>query len=37
VVHHEARVHHAAKQLGPSGIDPDYAPRRHARTLYTAT
>jgi hypothetical protein len=36
VVHHEASVHHATKELGPSRVNSDHASRRHDPTLYRA-
>jgi hypothetical protein len=33
-MHHEALVDDSAKQLRAPGVDPDYTPWRHGRTIY---
>jgi hypothetical protein len=31
---HEALVHDPSEELRAPGVDPDYSPRRHGRTIY---
>jgi hypothetical protein len=34
VVDDETLVHDPAQELRAPGVDPDYSPRRHGRTIY---
>jgi hypothetical protein len=33
-MHDQALVDHPAEQLRATGVDPDYTPGRHGRTIY---
>jgi len=33
-MHHETLVYDTSQELRAPGVDPDYPPRRHGRTIY---